>query len=230
MKVASYILLFWVFVLQNVFAQQERSHIRHGVRDYQKSDYGNAEVNFRKALEENQKSFEALYNTGNALYKQDKAEDAAAVYKDLLDSEADKNRKADLYYNLGNSLMKNQDYKGSIGAYQNALRINPNDEDARYNLAYALSKIQEQQNQQNQDENNDENQDENQNENKDSDDQENQPENQNKEDKSPQEKPGISREEAEKILKALEDREKEVKAEADKKRAKAISVPTEKDW
>jgi Ca-activated chloride channel homolog len=226
MKIVAYIMLVGIIAFQSASAQQERSHIRHGVRDYQKSDYGNAEVNFRKALEENQKSFEALYNTGNALYKQDKSEDAATIYKQLLDAESDKNRKADLYYNLGNSLLKNQDYQGSIGAYQNALRINPNDEDARYNLAYAMSKIQEQENQQNQDENQDENNDENEN----TDDQENQAENQNDENKSPEEKPGISREEAEKILKALEDREKEVKEEADKKRAKTIAIPSEKDW
>ena len=45
---------------------------------------------------------------------------------------------------------KSSDYlKNSIEAYKNSLRNNPNDEDTRYNLSYALSKLKQQQQQEN---------------------------------------------------------------------------------
>ena len=75
-----------VFIAAGASAQQERKHIRQGVKDYESSDFGNAEVNFRKALDEKKYSWEASYNTGNELYKQDNPEDAAEMYNELLKS------------------------------------------------------------------------------------------------------------------------------------------------
>lgn len=217
-----------VFIAAGASAQQERKHIRQGVKDYESSDFGNAEVNFRKALDEKKYSWEASYNTGNALYKQDKPEDAAEMYNELLKSETNKDRKADLYYNLGNTYLKKQEFQKSIDAYRNALRAKPDDEDARYNLAYAMSMLQQQEEQQN---NQDQQQDQDSKEDeKDQEEQKDQNQNEQDDQQQPEEREGLSKEEAEAILKAIEDREKEVKEEAEKKRARAIATPNEKDW
>jgi Ca-activated chloride channel homolog len=221
-------ILITVFIAAGASAQQERKHIRQGVKDYESSDFGNAEVNFRKALDEKKESWEASYNTGNALYKQDKPEDAAEMYNELLKSETNKDRKADLYYNLGNTYLKKQEFQKSIDSYKNALRAKPDDEDARYNLAYAMSMLQQQEEQQN---NQDQQQDQDSKEDE-KDQEEQKDQNQNKQDdqQQPEEREGLSKEEAEAILNAIEDREKEVKEEAEKKRARAIATPNEKDW
>ena len=50
-------------------------------------------------------------------------------------------------YNLGNSLFQKKDYRGSIQAYRDALRVAPGDEDTRRNLEMALRALQEQEEQ-----------------------------------------------------------------------------------
>ena len=214
-------------VATTVNAQQERKYIRKGVKEYRENDFGNSEVYFRKALDEDEKSWEAKFNTGNSLYKQDKPADAAEMFNQLLKAETDKDRKADLYYNIGNTHLKNQEYEKSIDAYKNVLRNRSHDDDARYNLAYAMSMLQQQENQENK---NDEQKDEDKN---DQQGQQDQQENDTGEDdrqQQPKEIESISKEEAERILQAIQDREKEVQEEAEKKRAKTLASPNEKDW
>ena len=48
-------------------------------------------------------------------------------------------------HNMGNTLMKSNQYKEAVDAYKESLRINPQDQDTRYNLAYALEKLKQQQ-------------------------------------------------------------------------------------
>ncbi len=210
----------------SLYGQQERKYIREGVKEYSKDEFSNAEVKFRQALDEKKDSWEASFNTGNALYKQDKPDEAADMYKQLLQKETDNNRKANLYYNLGNTLMKEKNYQQSIDAYRNALRNKPDDEDARYNLAYAMAMLQQQEKEeQNQDQQNDQQNNEQQEDN-----QQEPSGNKKESDEQAVEKQGVSKEEAEKILQAIENREKEVKDEVEKKQAKALSTPNIKDW
>ena len=60
-----------------------------------------------------------------------------------------KNLEAASYYNAGVSYSKQKDLPNSIEAYKAALRINPNDNEARENLQKALSELKKQQSQQN---------------------------------------------------------------------------------
>ncbi len=56
-----------------------------------------------------------------------------------------------LNHNIGNSLMEQKKYEESVKSYENSLTNNPKDDDTRYNLAYAQSKLQQQQQKQKQD-------------------------------------------------------------------------------
>ena len=56
----------------SAFAQNERKVIRQGVKAYQDGDFSGAEVQFRKAGDIIQESFEAEFNTGTAMYGQEK--------------------------------------------------------------------------------------------------------------------------------------------------------------
>lgn len=190
MKQLIVLVIFVIFIDFPLFSQNERKYNRQGVRNYEENSFEEAELKFRKANEIKPSSFEASYNTGNALYKQGKTEDAAHEYAKLLENEKSVNKKADLYYNLGNTFLKSGEYQKSIEAFKNTLRLRPEDEDARYNLAWALSKLQEQQNQ---DQNQNQNQDQEQNQDKeqdqdqnDQDNQDNQDNQQEKEDQTPE--------------------------------------------
>jgi len=252
------------FTLQ---AQNERKVNRQGIKSYEQGDFSEAEVKFRMAEDINQESFEADYNTGAALYKQEKYEESFKHYESLADKTEDPLAMAKVWHNIGNSLLESDKYAESIEAYKNSLRLNSSDQDSKYNLAYARQKLQEQQeqqqnqdqNQQNQDQNqqnqdqNQENQDQQDQENQDQQDQENQDqqdqENQDQQDQENQEqqeqenqeqqeqeqqekaKPlEISREDAERMLDAIQQQEKDVKDKVDKKKAAAAKVKTEKDW
>ncbi|MDR0681991.1 MAG: tetratricopeptide repeat protein [Dysgonamonadaceae bacterium] len=141
--------------------KQVRKDIREGNKEYKQGKMTDAELDYRKALEGNARSIEAAYNLGNTLYKQGKMQEAFEQYQTVLNNESDKNKLSMAWHNMGNILMAAKDYGKSINAYKNALRNNPKDDETRYNLALA-QKLWEDQQQQQQNQNQDQKQDEQQ--------------------------------------------------------------------
>ncbi|MBR0122825.1 MAG: tetratricopeptide repeat protein [Bacteroidales bacterium] len=161
------ILLFVLCLLSFIpsYSQSERSLVRRGNRDIEKERYHDAEIKYRKALEENRLMEEAGFNLGNSLYLQDKYQEADSQYFDIASRAKNDSLKEASYYNLGNSFYKSEQYDGAVQAYKQALRINPDDEDARYNLAMAQKKLKDSEGQnggQNQDQQNQNQQNQNQ--------------------------------------------------------------------
>lgn len=128
--------------------KSERTSIRKGNKEYESKNYVSAEIDYRKALEAAPSSVTANYNLGDALYKQGKYADAAEEFKKAAISETDPKKASEAWYNLGNSYLMDKKVPESIDAYKNALRQNPKDEDARYNLRMAQLMLQQQQQQQ----------------------------------------------------------------------------------
>jgi Ca-activated chloride channel family protein len=244
------LILMVLMAVISAYGQNERKVIRDGVRAYDEGEYAKAEVQFRKAENINQESYEADFNTGAALYGQEKYEETVKQYESLLAQADDTEKTAQIWHNIGNSLLEAQQYEPSIEAYKNSLRKDPADEDTRYNLAYAKQKLKEQQQQQQQqDQDQDKNQDKNQDQQEQDKDKENDQQEQDKnEDQEDQQEPEqeqdknedqqeqqpapreISKEDAERMLKAIQQQEKDVKEKVDKKKAAAAKVKTEKDW
>jgi AAA ATPase containing von Willebrand factor type A (vWA) domain len=151
------------------FAQkEERKNIRQGNSLFEDEKYTESEIAYRKGLEVNSHSIEGLFNLGNALYKQEKFKEAGEQYK-LLSGQIDRMLKEDpknvgrvsqIFHNIGNVGMKEKDYATSVEAYKMSLRMNPTDDETRYNLALAQKLLQDQQNQnQDQDQDNQDDQD-----------------------------------------------------------------------
>jgi len=115
-------------------------------------------------------------NRGMALSGDGQAEDAMKAFQRAAAQAEDAGIKSDAWNNVGNLLLGGQDVEGAIGAYKEALRLDPSDADTRYNLSLALAmrQQQEQQDQENQDQQDQENQDQQDQENQDQQDQENQ--------------------------------------------------------
>ena len=232
-SLAKFALFCLVFTLSlSLQAQNDRKVNRHGVKSYEDGEFSEAEIQFRKAEDINQNSFEAEYNTGAALYKQEKYEESFEQYETLSEKAEDPLTMANVWHNAGNSLLESQKYGESIEAYKNSLRLNPSDQDTKYNLAYAKQKLEEQQEQeQNQDQQDqDQDQDQQDKEDQDQQDKENQDQ-QEQENQDQQAQPlQISREDAERMLDAIQQQEKDVKEKVDKQKAAAAKVKTEKDW
>lgn len=239
-----------------VLAQNDRKLIREGNKQYSENKYSDAEVLYRKALSQKSNSFEASFNTADALYKQGKFTDAAAIYDTLAASGASKSGLAKSYYNLGNSLVKAQKIQDGINAYKKSLRLSPNDNDAKVNLSYAYKLLKKQQDQQKKDNKDNKNQDKNKDQNKNNKDQnknnkdqnkDNKDQNKNNQDNKDQNKnqdqqkqnqdqkgggkQEISRQAAEQMLQAIQNDEKNVQQRLQEQKNKnAQQAPVSKNW
>lgn len=224
----------------SLFAQGERKFIRQGNREFQKEKYSESEISYRRALDKNKGSADAVFNTGDALYKQEKYEDAGKQFTESHRMNEDREKKAGSMYNLGNSFLKSGKLKESIEAYKNSLRLHPGNMEAKYNLAFAQDRLkeqeqqqqQQQQNQKNQDQNKDQkNQDQDQNKDQNQDKKDDQKENENQDQQQPEEQQqSMSREDAERLLNAIANDEKEVQEKVKEAKAAKQRVKTLKNW
>ena len=218
-------------------AQREAPQIRRGNHDYRNQDYTEAEVNYRRALDRNDSSFVAHYNMGNALMRQDKYGEAAKSYADALEDYEKCRMKDSLalahtYHNLGNALFGTQNYGPAVEAYKEALRLNPTDNDTRYNLVKALEMLkqqeqQQQQQQQNQDKQQQKQEEQQQQEQQQEQQQQQQQEQQQQEQQDPQQ---LDKETAEQILQALEQNEQETQEKVNLQRQQGQKRRVEKNW
>lgn len=174
------------------FAQRypERRYTRQGNKAYEKADYAGSEVKYRKALTENNALYEANFNVGDAVYKQQRYDEAVKIFtRTAADTTCTDDNRAASLFNKGNALFKQRKFEEAAEAYKESLRIKPDDKDCKFNLAYAQKMIAEQkggnnqnQNQQNQQQQNQQQKDQNkdQNQNKDQQNQQNKDNGQNK--------------------------------------------------
>ncbi|WP_416989524.1 tetratricopeptide repeat protein [Alistipes dispar] len=143
-------------------AQQmpERSLVRKGNRQYAKGNYEESIRRYEQALEAVPGQFEATYDLGNALYKAERFDRAEQTLRQAAaDTLRPETELAEAYYNLGNAQFKQQKYKEALESYKQSLRLNPSDMEAKYNYAYTKRLLDQDQNggggndQQNQDRN-----------------------------------------------------------------------------
>ena len=151
-------LLFLLVAGGSAFAQKsDRDYLRSGNKLYNDSLFVKAEVDYRKALEVNPKSTDAMFNLGNSLLMQQKAKEAMEQFESASKVEKEKDKLAQIYHNMGVILQASKQYPQCIEAYKESLRNNPKDNETRYNLALAQKLLKDQQqNQQNQNQNKDE--------------------------------------------------------------------------
>lgn len=229
-----------LFVSYSLSGQENREYIRKGNRLYKKSEFAGSEGMYRRAQAQEKQGGDAGFNLGGALYKQGRYGEAADEFsKAAATSEGDSLRQAEGLYNLGNSLLKEQKFKESIGAYINSLKLNPENIQAKHNLAYAQDQLnkqeEQQQNQQDQDKKQDQQQDQNK-ENKDDqqDQDKNQDQQQQQDDQQQQpqqdQQSSISREDAKRLLDAMTAKEKDTQEKVQRDKAAKAKVRVIKNW
>ncbi len=142
-----FILLLLVSVSFGVSAQSTKNLVRKGNKLFEQQKYQDAEVKYRKALEKKPNYVKGKFNLGDAVYQEKNYKEAAKIFSELGEKAQTKEQKANSWYNLGNSLMQQKQYDKSIHAFIQALKQNPEDLDAKYNLAYARKMLKKQQQQ-----------------------------------------------------------------------------------
>ena len=206
-------------------AQTDRQYIRQGNKQFHRGDYLGSEVSYRKAIEKNPKNPQAAFNLGNALMAQKKDSAAVKQFENAARLETNPLRKAQSYHNMGVICQTHKMYGEAIEAYKNALRLNPDDDETRYNLVLCKhQKKKQDQNKQNQ-QNDDKKQD-------DKKDQQKPEENKDKQEQQKQEqpKPQMSKENAEQLLNAAIQNEKQTQDKLKKAQQQPQRRNIQKNW
>ncbi len=196
---------------QSVKGQQENTAIRKGNKLYKEGQYDKALTEYQQAVQQNPNNQVVKYNIGNTKFRSNDFPEAQKSFEDVLGSASPDSFKEKAWYNKGVSLSKQQKLQESIEAYKNALKLNPNDEDARINLQKALSELKKQ------------------NESKEpkKQDQKKQQQNQKQKQKPPPSK--LDRKQIEQYLKSLQQKEQEVQRKIQQNKARSVTQP-DKDW
>ena len=216
-------------------AQSDRQLIRQGNKQFRAGNYAESEVLYRKAVEKNPRNSQAYFNLGNALLGQRKDSSAVSQFEASAKLETNPIRKAKAYHNMGVVCQGKKMFGEAIEAYKEALRNNPTDDETRYNLALC-KRQQQQQKQQKQNQDNQQNQNKDQKQDKDKQDkdkQDQQKQDQQKKDQQKQQqqqqKQQMSRENAEQMLNAAIQEEKQTQ-ERMKKAQQPNNRKLEKNW
>lgn len=219
----------------------DREYVRKGNKLYEDSLYIKAEENYLKAIDKESGSIEANYNLGNTYIYQQKAKEAAEQYKKAItlqeletrkllndknakegDIQKSKERTSMAYHNLGVLYQGSKDYQNAINAYQQALRNNPADNETRYNMILAMHQLKQQQ-QKNQDQDQQKQEQQKQEQKEQQKDQEQQQQEQQDQDE-------MSNENAEQIIEAAMQDEKDVQERVKKMMQVQPNSKLDKDW
>ena len=133
--------LFSIFIFPSiVFAQSSTELIRKGNEAYTSKNYNEAKQQYEAAIKHDVKKEypQAYFNLGNTLFKLSDYPAAVRQFQTFLSSTADPELQSLAHYNIGTSLLGEKNYTESIASFRQALKLNPRNENARYNLSYAL--------------------------------------------------------------------------------------------
>ena len=233
-----------LFLSVAAFAQVDKKDVRRGNRQFGKAKYGDADISYRKALNADSTSVPAAYDLANNLYRQGDFAGAGKSYQQALRHipEAKPRKQADYafdtYFNAGDAALQQKQYRAAMESFIQALLIRPDDMEAKENYVYARKMLEN--NPDGGGGGNDQNQNQDQNQNKDQQDQnqdrQNQDQNQDQQDQDQQQKPyngdtGISPQQAQQMLQAIQAKEKETQDKVNKEKAAVLkSRQKEKNW
>ena len=246
-NILSALLLFLFFSGKTIWAQSGREKVIEGNKLYNEEKYDEALNKYRDAQVHSPESPVIKFNIGNTNYKKKKYEDAIKEFESSLTND-DVNMQAKAYYNIGNTLYRSGKLPESILSYKKSLELNPEDEDAKYNLEFVRAQLkdqadkqqqnpeqqqqQQQQQQEQQQEQNEENKQDQQEQQQEQQSQNNE-EQQEQEEQQQQQQPQpseeeMSQEDAERILNALEEDQENLKDARKQRMPAGRSIG--KDW
>ncbi len=200
------ILMLFCLPVMALQAQDKQQSLREGNNFYRQKQFEKAEAAYEKAVQEDPSGNRAKYNLANTFQQLGKQEEALKAFTELAATAKEKDIKAGAWYNKGVVLSQQKKLEESIDAYKNALRLKPDDTEARENLQKALLELKKK----------------------------NPPKKEEKKDpkkqqQKKQQQPKMSPKEAEQRLKLLEQKEKELNQRIQKEKSKS-GANQAKDW
>ncbi|MBI4375605.1 MAG: VWA domain-containing protein [Elusimicrobia bacterium] len=130
-----------------LFAAQARAagaegSLRRGNKLYDRERYEEALREYDKAAKAAPGDARPVFNAGDALYRLEDLERAEAAFKAIAQSGTQpKDLRADAYYNLGNVMYQRGELPKAIESFRKSLSLRPGDPEAAHNLALALRRL-----------------------------------------------------------------------------------------
>lgn len=121
--------------------------LRSGDKAFRENRYEEAELDYRRALEAGDQE-KAAYNLGLSLAKQKRFAEARESFEQAAASDQIPSRKADAHFNAGMAALMENNPSEAVKSLVEGLKIQPQDEEMRQQLAQALRQLKQQQQQQ----------------------------------------------------------------------------------
>lgn len=218
------------FLVLSSSAQNVRDYIRWGNRQYRDSIYDKSQVQYQKGFEKDSNGVVINYNLGNAFLHQGQPKEAMRLYEKVSKVEHDKKNRHMIFHNMGVILQSQKQFGPAIEAYKEALRCDPTDHESRYNLVLCQRQLKKEEQEQ-KDDNKDKGED---NQEKDKQKQEQQQQQQKKDEKKEQQQQQqeaqMSKENAEQMLNAAMQNERQTQDKVKKQLQQAQPRRLQKQW
>jgi len=130
-------LLLFAICLLPCRSQASTSQLKQANRLFKNGHYEDALKLYNDALVDQPHSSVLHFNAGDAAYQSGDFTKAQKEFEEAAQS-AIPQLKAASHYNRGNALFRQGQWADAIEAYKESLRVNPSDENAKYNLGVAL--------------------------------------------------------------------------------------------
>ena len=124
-----------------VSAQSDEKAIRKGNRCYKSGHYEQAIAHYREALEIRPNNAKAQFNLGDAYFAKQSYDTAYNEFQKVVEMSPDAKLKSDAVYNMGNCLLEQDKFYDAFNLYKVSLKLNPDNENALYNLEYCRAHL-----------------------------------------------------------------------------------------
>ena len=221
--------------MSSAYGQQWRDSLDAARTAYENENYLEALKYYESAQKNAPDNINFSDEMAQSAYKAREFDKAEEIYKQGGNSKKTTQAKADNYHNIGNARMKRKDYNGAIDAYKESLRLNPNDDQTRYNLSEAIRQLKNKQKQENKNNQDQKNNDQQNKDNQKEGDQENDQNSQNQKNENDgkgqeENKSQLPNKTVDRMLDKLMKQEAETKRKANGTKGNSGSPNSGKDW
>ena len=128
-------------IIGPLYGESLYSTIEKGSTLYQGEQYDEALKSFVDAQIESPENSQLKYNIANAHFNMKNYEEAIKNYQDVAATAQDIQLEEKSLYNIGNCKYRQGMLEESVEYYKKALDLDPNDQDAKYNLEFVREEI-----------------------------------------------------------------------------------------